>query len=89
MSNLSEISNESTYFTNKVGYQRRALLRKTATLQSRQKCQNICQMLTPILGLMVIVVIRSLGSADLQHFADKVIYIPLPFMFNLDYTSIA
>lgn len=29
---LSEISNESTYFENKIGFQRRALFRKNATL---------------------------------------------------------
>ena len=32
---LSEISNESMYFENKVGYQKRALFRKNMTLQLR------------------------------------------------------
>jgi len=39
---LSEISNEATYFEKKVGYQRRALFRKNATLQWRQKWTNLC-----------------------------------------------
>lgn len=51
---LSDISNESSYFEKKVHYQQRALFRKNVTLQTRQVCTNICQVITPILGLLIL-----------------------------------
>ena len=82
---LSEISNESTYFESKIIYQRRALLRKNATLQWRQKWTNLCQIFTPIIGLLNIIIVQQLAKENLDKLADKVIYIPFPFLFGLNY----
>jgi ABC-type multidrug transport system ATPase subunit len=51
-------------------YQIRALFRKNATLQMRQKATNICQALTPILCLLLIWLIKGLAEDQLEDNED-------------------
>jgi ABC-type multidrug transport system ATPase subunit len=52
-------------------YQLRALFRKNATLQMRQKATNICQILTPILCLLLIWLIKGLAEDQLEDNEDE------------------
>ena len=81
---MSEITNESVYFGTKVSFQKRAHFRKNATLQLRQKCTNICQIVTPIVGLTVMMVVKFMVVDSMDIYSDKGIYVPFPFLFNMD-----
>jgi hypothetical protein len=43
----------------------RALFRKNFTLQIRQKFTNICQILTPVLVILILVILRLVINAQL------------------------
>jgi len=47
-------------------YQARALFRKSATLQLRQKGTNCCQILTPILCLALVAIMKALAESQLS-----------------------
>ena len=49
----------------------------------RQVGTNICQAITPIIGLCVVYVFRYLGTTSLDLINGKSMYIPIPFIFNL------
>lgn len=66
-------------------YQKRALFRKNLTLQKRQVGTNICQILTPIIGLFVVHALRQLGESSIDMFTDRSLYIPIPYIFNIPY----
>jgi hypothetical protein len=46
------------YAADKFKYQRKALLRKTLSLQWRQKWTNVCQIISPILGMLIVVLFK-------------------------------
>ena len=46
---------------------------------------NICQILTPIIGLFVVHALRKLGESSLDMFTDRSLYIPIPYIFNIPY----
>lgn len=56
----------------RVSYQSRALFRKCATLQLRQKGTNICQIFTPILCLLVIYILKVVIETALANHTFKV-----------------
>lgn len=62
----------------------RALFLKNLTLQSRQKCTNICQVLTPIICLLFTIIIRNIAIAKLPSNNDSIFndYYSLPQKFN-------
>lgn len=66
-------------------YQKRALFRKNLTLQGRQVGTNICQILTPIIGLFVVHMLRIQGESSLDMITDRALYIPIPYIFNIPY----
>ena len=47
-------------------YQIRALFRKSAALQLRQKATNCCQILTPILCLLLVYLIKSIAESQIE-----------------------
>jgi hypothetical protein len=49
------------YATDKFKYQRKALFRKTLSLQWRQKWTNVCQIISPILGMLIVVLFKEIG----------------------------
>lgn len=63
----------------------RALFRKNLTLQKRQMGTNICQVLTPIIGLMVVHALRTLGESSMDMFTNRSLYIPIPYLLNIPY----
>ena len=86
---LSEIDNESTYFENKIQFQRRALFRKNATLQWRQKWTNIVQIMAPVIGLLIVLLVKMLGGQIMDGLVTKLIYVPFPFIYGLDYNTLS
>ena len=76
---LSEIQDdENEYFKSKLIFQRRALFRKNVTLQWRQRWTNVWQLLSPIMGLLIVVIFKAIGVENLLKFSDKAIFIPFP-----------
>ena len=86
---LSEISDENLYFEKKLIYQRRALFRKNMTLQWRQRWTNIWQLISPIMGLLIVVVFKELGIVNMLKFSDKAIFVPFPQLFGLQMKSLS
>jgi hypothetical protein len=41
--------------------------------------------MTPILGLLIILALRTVGSSNLEGFTNKSLYIPIPYFFNIPY----
>ena len=76
-------------FKQKIKYQMRALCRKNATMQKRQVGTNICQIITPIMGLFVVHVLRQLGESNLNMVTNKALYIPIPYLLNIPYKPFA
>lgn len=87
-SNLSSISDKSTYFTSKVSFQKRALFRKSISLQLRQIGTNICQLCTPIISLVMIILLKGIAESNISKYIDTPIYSGLPYIFNVPLSSI-
>lgn len=87
-SNLSSISDKSSYFNNKVSFQRRALFRKSVSLQMRQIGTNVCQLLTPIISLVMIILLKSIAESNISKYIDAPIYSGLPYLFNVPLSSV-
>jgi hypothetical protein len=87
-SNLSTISDSSTYFNNKVSFQRRALFRKSISLQKRQVGTNVCQLLTPIISLVLIILLKKIAESNISKYIDQPIYSGLPYVFNIPLFSL-
>ena len=51
-------------------------------------CTNICQILTPVAGLMIVMGAETFLTKSIDKFADKVVYIPVPQIFNLNYKAL-
>lgn len=51
-------------------YQMRALFRKSITLQLRQKGTNVCQILTPILCLVLVYLMKEIAGTQLENRAQ-------------------
>ena len=41
------------------------------------------------MGLFILVLMQKLGVTVLDTFSDKVIYIPMPFLFGLNYEALS
>lgn len=67
----------------KTRYQVWALLQKNLILQSRQRVTNIIQVLTPVLGLAVIVFLREALISQTAVFLNESISLPIPFFYNI------
>jgi hypothetical protein len=88
-SGLSELSNEELYFQNKTIYQKKALLYKNFTIQSRAKCTNILQMMIPVLGVAMTWIINRAGIDNVDSLANSPIFNPVPYFFGMEYRTIA
>jgi hypothetical protein len=53
-------------------YPMRALFRKNFVLQSRQTCSNVCQVLTPIIVVILLLILQSIIKTELGDDFDKV-----------------
>lgn len=61
----------------------RALFRKNLTLQGRQKFTNLCQIVTPILVIVILVILRKIIQAKIGDDTTVVEFIPtVPFPLN-------
>ena len=87
-SSLSTISDKTDYFNSKISYQRRALFRKSVSLQMRQIGTNICQLLTPIISLLLIILLKGIAQSNISKYIDAPIYSGLPYIFNIPLYSI-
>lgn len=56
----------------KSGHQIKALILKNLHLQKRQPCTNCCQILTPIICLLLTIVIRNVAIANIPNNNDTV-----------------
>lgn len=56
----------------KSGHQIKALILKNLHLQKRQPCTNCCQILTPIICLVLTIVIRNVAIANIPNSNDTV-----------------
>jgi hypothetical protein len=56
----------------KSGHQIKALILKNLHLQKRQPCTNCCQILTPIICLILTIVIRNVAIANIPNNNDTV-----------------
>jgi hypothetical protein len=56
----------------KSGHQIKALILKNLHLQKRQPCTNCCQILTPIICLILTIVIRNVAIANIPNSNDTV-----------------
>ena len=77
------------YSSDKFKYQRKALFRKTFSLQWRQKWTNVCQLTSPIMGMLIVVLFKEIGFKVLQNYADRPVFIPFPQLFGLNMKSLA
>jgi ABC-type multidrug transport system ATPase subunit len=64
----------------------RALVRKNASLQWKLKCTNCCQILTPLICLLFIVLIKQLAETQSGVVINYIM--PVPFLFNIPYKSL-
>jgi hypothetical protein len=73
----------------KSGHQIKALILKNLHLQKRQPCTNCCQILTPIICLILTIVIRNVAIANIPNSNDTVYgaYPLLSMKFN-DYSFV-
>jgi hypothetical protein len=67
----------------------RAIFRKNLTLQSRQMCTNIAQIIVPILGLLLVCFVREVVLSNADVIANQKISIPIPFFYNLPLKPLA
>ena len=85
---LTEITDEKKYFAEKLTFQRRALMRKNITLQWKQKWTNLWQFFAPIMGLLIVAIIREIGRLGILSVGDKVLFIPFPQIFGLNFRGL-
>jgi len=84
-SGLSELSNEEDYFNKKASYQMKGLFDKNLSLQLRAKGTNLMQVMTPLVGLLLVFMVSFVGEKDAQAMFDQQIFSPLPYFFGLNY----
>jgi hypothetical protein len=87
-SNLSYVSDNTDETNSKISYQRRALFRKSVSLQMRQIGTNVCQLLTPIISLVMIILLKGIAESNISKYIDTPIYSGLPYIFNIPLSSI-
>jgi len=61
----------------------RALMKKNFALQAKQKGTNICQILTPIVCLIFIILIKTIAEGRLSP--AFTFSLPIPFIYNVPY----
>jgi hypothetical protein len=49
----------------------------------------VWQLLSPIMGLLIVVVFKAIGVENLLKFSDKAIFIPFPSLFGLNMKSLS
>ena len=85
---VNEITDEKKYFAEKLTFQRRALMRKNITLQWKQKWTNLWQFFAPVMGLIIVAIIREIGRLGILSVGDKVLFIPFPQIFGLNFRGL-
>lgn len=45
--------------------------------------------MAPVLGLFIVLLVKDLGGIVMEGTIDKLIYAPFPYVYNLDYDTIA
>lgn len=63
-------------------YQIRALFRKAAVLQLRQKGTNFCQIITPIFCLLLVYLMKEIAQSQIKDENDAVILETIPRILN-------
>jgi hypothetical protein len=64
-------------------YPYRALLRKNVTIQSRQKGTNCCQIFTPILVMLIMVILQFVIKSELGGSTKPILTVPTPYVLNV------
>jgi len=49
----------------------------------------VWQLISPILGLLIVVIFKEIGVVNLLTFADKTIVVPFPQLFNFDMKTLS
>lgn len=80
---------EELSFQEKIKYQRRALMRKNLTLQMRMIGTNLCQIVTPILVLLIVLILKQVSKSNIEFMAEFSLYLPIPFFFHLPYEPLS
>ena len=76
---------EEISFNEKIKYQRRALILKSFTLQVRMLGTNICQMVTPILVLLIVLILKEVSKSNIDFMTEFSLYLPFPYLFHMPY----
>jgi hypothetical protein len=45
--------------------------------------------MAPVIGLFIVMLVKDLGGMLMEGTVDKIIYVPFPYIYNLDYKTIA
>ncbi|CAI2381584.1 unnamed protein product [Moneuplotes crassus] len=78
----SYIIEKEGYASTKVSYQRRALFRKSVSLQFRQMGTNLCQLVTPIVSLLLIILLKNIADDNISEYVSAPIYDDIPYVLN-------
>ena len=46
---------------------------------------NVCQILAPIFGLLLVYALKAMGSSNMEILSGRSLYLPVPFIFNIPY----
>jgi len=68
-------------------YQFRALFRKAISLLLKQKANIVIQVITPLIGICIVIIFKELFAAQIRDFAP-VYNLQFPFFMNLPYGMI-
>ena len=63
-------------------------MRKNITLQWKQKWTNLWQFFAPVMGLIIVAIIREIGRLGILSVGDKVLFIPFPQIFGLNFRGL-
>jgi hypothetical protein len=50
---------------------------------------NLCQMVTPILVLLIVLILKEVSKSNIEFMAEFSIYLPVPYLFHLPYEPLS
>lgn len=50
---------------------------------------NICQMITPILVLLIVLILKEVSKSNIDFMAEFSLYLPMPYLFHAPYNTLS
>jgi len=50
---------------------------------------NLCQVVTPILVLLIVLVLKHVSKSNIEFMAEFSFYLPIPFLFHVPYEPLS